>query len=90
MDLNQFIVDDSFWILGKGTVFAGRVLRGTISVGMKCANFLDREVRVTGIEVSNVGVESATSGQKVTFLSLSGAEGLELSLSPGTTLRFID
>ncbi|MBU4350950.1 hypothetical protein L6250_00310 [Candidatus Parcubacteria bacterium] len=89
MIYNQFYIEDAVSDPSRGLVLIGSVTYGFIQPGMKCANFMDREVRIASIEVSNVSIESATIGQKVTFLSLSGAEYLEVSLSPGTTLRFI-
>lgn len=84
VDFNQFIVDDSFWILGKGTVFVGRVLRGTISVGMKCANFPDREIFVKKIESPVENLEGASVGQSVGLI----LEGLE-EADRETILNFI-
>ncbi|MDP3093508.1 MAG: EF-Tu/IF-2/RF-3 family GTPase [bacterium] len=85
MDLNQFIVDDSFSILGKGTVFVGRVLRGTIKAGMKCTNFPDREVIIRKIEKPLGGdQESASAGQSVGLM----LEGLD-SAERETVLNFI-
>ena len=88
MIFNQFYIEDAVADPRRGLVLIGSVTYGCIQVGMKCVNFLDREVRIAGIEVSNVSIESATIGQKVTDLSLSGADGIEISLAPGNTLRF--
>ena len=87
MIYNQFYIEDAV-ADSRGLVLMGSVTYGFIQPGMKCANFMDREVRISSIEVSNVRVESATLGQRVSFLSLSGADGLELTLAPGTTLNF--
>jgi len=89
MIFNQFYIEDAV-ADSRGLVLIGSVIYGSIHVGMKCANFLDREVRINGIEVSNISTQSATVGQKVTDLSLSGTEGLEASLISGNTLKFIN
>lgn len=88
MIFNQFYIEDAVADPQRGLVLMGSITYGFIQPGMKCFNFLDREVRIVGIEVSNAKVDSAAVGQKVTFLSLSGVEGLEINLTPGTTLRF--
>lgn len=87
MTYNQFYIEDA--VAGyNGLTLFGTVTYGFIQPGMKCVNFLDREVRIVSIEVSGAKVDSAISGQRVSALSLSGAEYLEMNLTPGTTLRF--
>ena len=90
MIFNQFYIEDAVADPRRGLVLIGSVTYGFIQVGMKCANFLDREVRINGMEVSNISAQSANIGQKVTDLSLSGIEGLEASLISGNTLKFIN
>lgn len=84
MDLNQFVIDDSFSILGKGTVFVGRVLRGTIKAGMKCTNFPDREIFVKKLESPMKNLESVSAGQSAGLI----LEGLETA-DRETILNFI-
>jgi selenocysteine-specific translation elongation factor len=85
MDLNQFVIDDSFSIFGKGTVFVGRVVAGTLKAGMKCANFTDREVVIKALETKwGQGMESVSAGQTAGLI----LEGLEVA-ERGTILNFI-
>ena len=84
MEINEFLIEDVFQILGKGIVVTGRVLSGRVRAGMR-TNVLGQEVLLKKIETFKGTLELAQANEQVGLL-LEGVD--KKNLVRGETLIF--